>query len=325
MVEGRTSYSSYVMIGSEATWGTPVAAVKDVGYLQTINLDENNNLIQVKAVAFRDVQTNAAGKYAASGSMEVAYQHSRLLTFLFGTPTHANSGSDWAHVFNTNNSALPSFTLEAGVVGPSTTTIYKAEGVKLNNGTFAIDTEGVLTLKTDFLAQKASASSTAQTYSGQTLPVYSAYAATVSTGAPGSEVAVAEARSFELTINETLTPVYVLTQRENQAITEGGRNYEFRMSLVFANENEHAKFLGGSTSPVNGTLSSQNIVFQVLKDTTAFGSGKRGLFISLGNANYNAVNTPIPTDGVIYQDFTGYATFLNNASAWDNISSGSFL
>lgn len=322
-VNARSSFQAYVMIGSESTWGTVVAATKDVGYLQDINLSEENGLIQVGAVAQRDIQTNAPGLYKVSGSMTVGFQHGRLLNYLLGSTAHTTSGSDVIHVFTATNSALPSFTLEYGAVGTNTS-IYRVQGCKLDSGTLSMGTDGILNLKVDFRGQQASASATAQTYSGQTFPVYSAYAATVSTGAGGSETAVAEVKSFELTVNNNLKDVPTLSQRTIQALTEGGRKYQYTMSLVFASETEHAKFLGGSTSPVNSVLSSQNVVFQVLKDTTAVGSGKRGMFISLGNTNYQSVTTPTAVEGVIYQDFVGYATLLNNASTWDSITSANW-
>lgn len=325
-VNARTSYQTQLMIGSEATWATPVSAIKDVGYVKSVSINEGNNLIQVDAIGFRDVQTNAPGPYSFDGSIETVYQHGRLLTFVLGTPTHSNSGSDWAHVFNPGNTRLPSFTGEVSYIGNVTTTTYKFAGGKINQCVLGIDPDGVLTMKTDFIGQQDTTSSTSQVYSGTTLPVYSGYAATVSTGASGSEAILAEVKSFELTINENLkNDVKTVGQRSIQDLPEGTRKYEYKMSLVFQTEAEHAKFLGGSVSVTNGVLSTQNVVFQALRDTTAFGSGKRGIFISLGNCNYNTVNTPVSVDGVVYQDFVGYATLMNNATTWDNISSANWL
>ncbi|MCX8190561.1 MAG: hypothetical protein N3F05_05050, partial [Candidatus Diapherotrites archaeon] len=107
------SKHAYVLIGKESAYGTPVSCTKDVGKVQNITSDFNNNYRKIRGISSSDVQEFITGIFEASGSLEVKYQHGRLLEYIFGSVSHTQTTNDWKHTF-TLTEALPSFTLEYG-------------------------------------------------------------------------------------------------------------------------------------------------------------------------------------------------------------------
>lgn len=321
-INSRAAFQAYTMIGSEATYGTAVTANKNVGLVQSFSLNENNKLIEVNQVGDRAVAEYLPGVYEVKGDMEVAYQNARLLGLLIGTTVHTNTVADVIHVLATNNSDLTSFTAEFGFNG-ATQQKYLVTGVKLDEGTLSCDTEGFLKLVVSFTGQTNSAIGSIQAYTTSSLPAFAPYSSNLSAGASGA-TRIAGLQSFNMKVGNSEAPVSEVGSRTIQDLKHGGRKMIGDFSMAFQDETEHAKFLGGASTPQN-TLSTQTFTFQVLKDTTALGSGKRGLQFQLTGVSYSTSKNAVPVDGVLMQDFSYVATAVTNFSAWDNNSAAGWL
>lgn len=321
-VNARASHQAYVMVGSEATYGTAVLADNNIGLVQSWGFDEDNKLIDVSQVGDRAVAEYLPGVYEVTGNMEVAYQNARLLGMLVGTVAHTSSSSDVIHVISTNNSDLTPFTAEFGFNG-ATQQNYKITGARLSEGTFSVDTQGFAKLAVSFQGQSNSNSSGIQAYTLSTLPAFAPYSSNLSTGASGN-VRVTGLQSFSLKVANNPAPVPEVGARTIQDLKAGGRKITGDISMAFQDETEHARFLGGAGTPQN-SLSTHQFTFAVLKDTTALGSGKRGFQVQLTGVTYSTSGTPVQTEGVIMQDFAYVATAVANFSAWDNIAAANWL
>lgn len=319
------SSHGYVLIGKETNWGTAVSATKDVGLIQNFTATDRNTITAIYAAGSAEPQAQVAGLFDTSGSIDVIYQHGRLLEYIFGSVTHQETNGDWKHTF-TPSADLPSFTCEYGLDSTSDA-VWKYAGCKLTSLTISLTPDTSLRMRADYIAKTVSTSTTASTKIISTLAPLPGFHGSVATGAEGSETTLGQVQSFDVTINfgqAAISPQ--LGSRLGGALLQGQRNYTFALTMLFSSLDEYGRFLAGSTSSTSpAETSTPTIPSIVIKADNGvdLGSGKRAFYIQLKNAVYHEASAPLVVGDYVIASFTGYATGLgtNGCYTVDNISS----
>ncbi len=316
----------HALIGKETTWGTPVATAKDVGLVQNVTFNPDLNYTQAHALGSTIPQDISSGRADMKGSIDLIFQHGRLLEYLTGgTVTHgATSTPDIQHTYALAET-LPSFTL--GRSFDSTADIMEVwSGCKITSATLALALNGYLKMRADIAFKDYSpASTTADTGVISTLKPMKDFMGTVSFGAASTEAVLAVVQSCEVTFNNVATgegKLYGLESKLPAILDVTGRTYDLKFGLAFQSVIEMNRFLGVSTGVLDtgAEIAASSLILDINNAVTA-ASGRRGFYLNLTNAYLNRVSLPTAIGGWIIADFEGMATTLNSMYTWDNITS----
>lgn len=324
MIMGKSFQEAYVLIGKESTWGTGVSATKDIGIVQEVDVRANQNFLKSHSLGAREVQFLTPLAFTVAGRLgPIQVQHGRIFEYVFGTVAHLETTGDWTHTFT--EGILPSFTLEDGI-NSTADYVQKFTGCKINTATLSIDTGGVLTVSIDLTAKTIDQNTSAQTKIISTIPPFAYSQVHLKTGADLSEVELAEVQNLEITFGQNLDTDTGkgLGVRTLQQLTERERTYDFRFSMVFNDETEYQRFLGGTGLIGDTTVPTAFSLIVNAHNGVTLGSGRRELYIKFQNCVYNEAGKPVRVGNLIIQDFVGHAKTLASAYMVDNISSGSW-
>lgn len=316
--------NAYVLVGKEGPWGVPVACTKDVGLVQNITINDANTLRAVHSISTIETQKIVAGKYTVGGSIEVIYQHGRLLEYLTGgiTTHNAVNAPDIKHDYVIADT-LQSFTLEDGYNGAADA-VQTYAGCKVTSGTLALSLDGSLTVRVDFVGKTV-----ADTLIGA-LPVISTleqlpdYWFSISTGASGAEVLVNNVQGFEVTVNNIAggdPAIWGLGSRLPTDLQANQRTWDFRFTVAFADQTEYERFLGGAAPDQTDTPTLPSLVINGTNGV-GLGAGRRQIFIQLDNCSYDTISKPTNVGGFIIADFSGKSTgyTAGNFYTYDSIT-----
>lgn len=322
-----TDYAPYhgvVLIGKETTWGTPVSATKDVGLVQDCTVRESNAEITGYAVGSRAMQYLYAGKYEASGSIKVQYQHARLFEYLFGAVAHdATSTPDIQHTF-TEADALPSFTLEDSWNNATNDIAHTYAGCLATGGELTLGVDGVLEASVDFVAKTVAATTTSTGATVSTLETLPSYlASSVKWGTAAAEVTQGTLTNLTLSIANGSIRHDAIGSRLPGVIFPSNRKYTGKFTARMRDDVDYQTMLGGTAPTANATPAVQSLIFD-LSNGIALASGRREVYINLRNCIVTSVGTPNKIGGFTEQDFAFTSKTLTSCYTYDNIVSGSW-
>lgn len=297
-----------ILISKETTFKTPVVVAKDIGVVQSISQTPIKNVKKIFGIGQTNVVANIQGRFETSGSIEVAYQHARLLEFIFGTVAHDDADApDIKHTFTISDSP-PSMTLQDATDNTTDTTINPS--AKL--GTLNINVNGIddeITLSTDYLGNKPTTGTTAVAKIISTLETLSGAQATFKIG--GS--AVDEVQSCNMTINRAATFLHGISDQDVVDIQAQEFSVDFTATIGFKDKAEVDRLLAST-------------VFAVELDVTngvTVGQGLRQLNLVLSDGVYSETPKTVTVGDFIFMDISGTGK-LNTCHSYDSIVSGSW-
>ena len=290
--------NAYVLIGKETTWGTAVSPTKDVGIVTDANVTATNEVISSRGLSSRSLDLLQMGQFRFRLDITNQFQHGRWIEYALGTKASATGSDPYVHGF-TEGDNLPSCTVEIGLDG-TTDDAETYEGCMMNSYTLALDLGGVVTERAELMAETVVTSASAETAVTDTLPTLSSHVATFKTGTAASEVAVAQCRAFEWTVNNNLMPVDKFGSFLVQDLVEGPRDYSLRATLAFTDTNERSKFFAGVNSKTAPTTADFAGFSTVIEADDAANS--RRITMTLTDCHYTEYGRPISVGGVILQE-----------------------
>jgi len=294
-----------------------VGLVQDLTWNPTINYK--------KVWTFSDIalQDFSSGNFGITGSLDVTYQHGRLLEYIFGSVSDASSGSDYKHTLSLSGTDI-SFTMEDGYNSTSDIT-NRLKGCKLNSVTLSLGLDGNLRMRADFFARDVDPSgTTASTAVVDSLPTFTDFHADLKWGDESSESSLSNVQNFEITFNRIAggsPTIYGFNSRLAQAHEGNNFDMTFRFTMGFTSVSALQDFLGNNTgilTTANQEISDKGIVFDV-KNDAAYGSGQRRLLIDLSDAHLVAGTHRSTLGGYVFQDFEGFAKTIDEVSCVDDI------
>ena len=314
-------YNRSVLSKKETTYGTAVVPDVDLGLIQNLTENSRNTMQRIYSLADIDAQDIVAGTFEQNLSLEIAFQHSRILEYIIGSVTHAETTGDWVHTFAEANS-LPSMTLGLDA-DLSTDVVKRYAGTKTAVVALSLALDGILSVRADLLAKTVADSTTATAATISTLITYPAFFATLQTGTAGTETTVTEVQNVEVTFGTDAARIYGLSSRLLSAQENFKRRYDFAFSAGFVNVTEYERVLG-STSPNTATTPTIPSFQLDVTNGTALGSGRRRVLINIRNSVYDSFSEPTNVDGFIIADFSGFGRTLTSMVTTDNISNTAF-
>lgn len=316
---GFASKHHYILIGQESTYGTPVACTKDLGLVQSADFKDSREITSAYSVSSRIAQQLVEGAYNFTGDIELQLQHGRPFEYIFGSVSHANSGSDYKHTF-TIGATVPSFTLEDGYNSASDV-VNTYTSSKVNEATISLEKDGILTVKLSVINKSVTVSSSASAAVVDDLPVFQGLKGSCLIGSAGAESSVGVCTKWELNVKNNITGETGMNSTIQQAI-ENNLEMDFSFSMLFENSTEYQQFLGGSTTPQT-SVSERSVVLKATNGV-AYGSGERTVYIQLSSEKINEVGHSVKVGEVIYQEFSGKARNLGTCYVVDDIAGASF-
>jgi len=323
------SKHGYVLIGKEDSgWGTAATANKDVGLVQDLNWSPTVDYKKTWTFSSMALQQFASGKYGIRGTLDTVFQHGRLLQYIMGTVSNANSGSDYKHTYSLNSDDS-SFTMEDGY-NSSSDIVNTLKGCKLDSLTLSLGLDGVLRQRCSFFARDVDPSGTSATAASiDNLPVLTDFHADLKWGTEGSETSLSNVQNFEITFNRVVggePTLHGFNSRLAQAHEGNQFDVTYRFTLGFTSATQLQHLLGSTTgilTTANTEITDKGLIFDI-KNPTAYGSGQRALYIDLSDAHLVAGTHRHTLGNYIFQDFEGFAVTVDSMYSVDDIvSSGS--
>lgn len=313
----------HLLIGRETTWGTSVTPDKDVGLVQSVTVNERNNIIYSHALGSANTASAVAGKYELAFTVELQLQHLRMLEYATArgaTVSHTDEGGGvHSHEWTPSaTGALSSFTADVGM-DASSDIVTRALGCKVNSTRLSQDLDGVLSLSADVIAKRCFSSSSTGTLSTNTTGAFPASYAALSYGVENSEAAANLVQSFEWNHNNNVIQSYALGSRLPGAFTGGKIEDSFSFSLVFDDTTEQARFWGSASNPNDGSISEGGLIFKTEDSTPT-----QSVEVDFDNITFNEISKPYTLDNVVMQDITGRARSIETIKGYDNIASASW-
>ena len=308
----------FVKQSDYTTAGTPD---NDIGYVQSVTTDENNNIQKIAAVGSRAYQDLVAAGYNSSLSVEYIFQHGRGLEAALGTVAHdATNTPDIKHTYTLDTDAfLPAYTMAIGKNGSSDIdAVYT--GAVCNSLGLSLDVNGVLTARQDFITQHVDVDTTAAAQVLDNLAVYPYFQATVTTG--GKTAAIVQSCNINFTNNPI--DVRALGSRYLQEGRCAG-NLDIEVSMKLAIDKDYYEdFLGGSAPTETSTPTAQSFELDITNGT-ALASGRRQVYFEITDAVWNSNAESIAINDVVYMDLTAYSKNLNSFYTYDDITAANWV
>jgi len=309
------------LIGKESTYGTAVTTDRDVGEIQSVDPVNRNNLLRLHANGAREAQHIIPMKAEFGFDIELFLQHGRPLEYVFGSVAHAQTTSDWKHTFSVATE-LPSFTTEYSF-NKTTDAVFAYAGCKFNTATISVTTGGVLTFRGNAIAKTVDVSDTsASTAVISTLSPLASFQADVLIGASGSETSLADTQSWELSVNNTATPLDILNSRTISKLTANNLQYDIQFTQVFQSLDEYKRFLDGTTTgtaPDDDDWTGSSIILTA-NNNVNLGSGRREFYAKFAVFKYDEVTPPTRVGEVVIATFRAIPLALTDAYYVDNVS-----
>lgn len=315
-----TGKHSHALFKKETTWGTAVVPDTDFGLVQNVTHSGDNGLIRAHGLSTTQTQIIEAGNFNASGTLEFIMQHGRILELLVGSPSaEAQTSSDYKHSFNTHDSLLDSFSLDAS--SSSTADVKNIyAGCLFNTGTISLENGGLLMFRGDWVAKTLANTTSASTAVVDNLRPLTAFQASLSAGADGSEATVVNVQRCEFTVNNTVERVYGYGSRLPTFGTNNNQELSFRFTAGFGDSVEHELFLGGTAPVGTSTPTLPSAVFNV-NNGVSLGSGRLELNIDCNSCRFQSFSRPVAINGMIYQDFVAWPIGFTDLFFVDDIAS----
>ena len=299
--------SSFILAGEETTFKTAVTPDKSLGVTASVDVQESNNLEEVRTIGDREIVAMIEGNYDASISLEGTMNSGALLEMFFGQSTDTETTGDYTHTFVDRGTLevannINSYTVSTNHDG-SSDFVFTYAGVKCNTLEITCNVGESIKFSSELVAATVATSTSLGTKVQTTTTPLAFSQATLSTGDEGSESTVAQMQGFNLSLNNNIDVSDVREFGSRTAadfvvkqLSTGG---EF--TVKFANKTEAERFLGG-TSPQSG-ITDTGIIFSANNGVT-LGSGRVEIYVKLLGCKYESLGRTYGQDGVVEETFS---------------------
>lgn len=314
------TYSSamkYVLHGKESTWGTAVAATKDIGLIiQDVTTSIEREVTETNGISDIKTQKITTGVLSVSNSLSGDFQHGRGFEYVFGSVAHALTTSDTKHTFTIANNA-PSCTLETGNDLTTDTTLTNA-GMMIESAEFTVALNANFKVTYDFKGKTTTSSATGQAAVLSTLAVFPHALCSVKIG--GS--AATEVQNASISVKKTLSRSGGVSSNLYQQSHVTELKISFKATLGFQNKTYQELVLGGTTPSATGDPAVTTFELTGNNGVT-LGSGRREFRIYLDNCTFSKFDEKTSVGGLTFIDVEGVG-LLNECFTVDNIASASW-
>lgn len=309
MKMGATSAVQYVfMIGQESTKGTAVTCDKDVGIVKDVSNNPTREIIESKSISDIKVVNNYEGNKEGAHSVTFEYQHGRIFSYIFGAPSHANSGTDYKHTFTVDNDPL-TYTAQSGCNISTTDVGLQSTFCTVESAEISIEQNQILTIKVTSKSKFPTVLSTVPTHSTSTLTAFPSS----KVGVYINSVRATNVQNFSIKVTKTLEVVHDLCSADPTDLEVVGIKVEFSGKLAFDASTYHTHFVSNNVTEVR--LLADNGV--------AYGSGKRGMDLKLDTIVMGNMDEAASVGSVVFIDISGSAKF-KSLDTYDNIAGASW-
>ena len=291
---------SYVQIGKESTYGTPVTANRNVGIVGTVTPRNVNEIIESRGLGSHDLQQIAIGNFRYAFDIEGQYQTARLLEYALGTVAEGGGGGpSYVHTVTGNSTAdLPSFTSYVALDSDTTDDREKYQGCMINSLSLSCELGDVVRFRAEVLAQDMISDATAAIPAVDTDPVLPSGVG----GATAGGDAISQLRGFEWTVTNNLLAVDKQGAYIPDIYAQGNREYSGRVTYGFTDIQERARFFAGNkTATASATADFDGFATVLTYDKTA---ANASLILSLTDCHYTEYGKPVNLDGIVEQEYT---------------------
>lgn len=299
----------YCLFGVESTFNSAAASItKDIGIIENVNPDFNNNNIAVHQIGSRESAENIAGNFDVSIGIDGTLNSGAIFELMFGQSTDTQTTGDYKHTF-INASGSETLPLTASSFSMSENFNSSSDiqntytGCKVNSLEVSIETGDVLKFSADIIGTSVSKDTSVGTQVTTNTTKFGAYYATIDTGTLSSEAEVGQTKSVSITFNQNIdaNAVKAIGSRFNQDLVEQNFDVNVTFTKTFANTTEFERFLGGTT-PSTSTPTPTALIFQVTNGVT-LGSGRLELYIKVVGGQYESTSHTVSQDGVVEETF----------------------
>jgi hypothetical protein len=313
--------NSICLIGKETVFGTPVTADKNVGLIQSVDLNEANAYERVHGLGARDAQALVPKVFELSGTIDAVYQVGRLIAYAVGEDTISGAGDPYTHTIDdTATGSVSSFTMQLAH-DAATDVVQTVAGCVVNSLKISGDVGSPLKLSADLMGKTVGLATTGKgTYTPDTTQVPAPQYGSVKIGAAGSEEVILQVQNFDLTINNNFDLVPALGQRLKQAAVPKTRTWDMSMSTYMTYDSgattkdayELLQIALGGTSPQD-TITEQSVIVS-FNNGVGGGAGTRSVTFNLSGVAPESVKVSAPVDGIVSVDFNVIAKSYNSSS-----------
>ena len=287
----QSSAKSYVKIGREVTWGTPVSATFNSGLLvQSVSPTFEREVNDAFGIGNIQTQFVYSGLQGAGLSINGHIQDTKLFEFILGEATHVETTDDWKHTFAIDNEPA-SITAEVGVGDTSQT----LSGLLNTSAEISIDLNGALTLNTEWIGKDTTADGTSSTGVANTLPIFTHANAYVKI----DDTNVDEVQNASISITKTVERVGGISDTAYKQAHAVDMIFEFSATIGFAAETYHSLSLG--TTDFTFAIGADNGV--------DLGDGRREFVFKLKECKASGFNQPIEVGGIVFLEISGKGVY----------------
>lgn len=236
----------------ETTFGTPGAAYKWPGIVESFEPSETNNIDQRRSIGVRGPFMLRHGAKGVEASVEVALQNARLIYAALGVSTDGGVVGAYTHTIRpaVAGEVLPSFTFQ--LADANLGTVHNYKGGKVDSLTITAAVEEAVMMSADMIFQGSELSGAAAAAVAAELDNYFMFYEGVLTinGAAATNVT-----EFEVEIANNLEGRLGLAgSREFSRIEEGNLEITSSLTLDMTNNDQYTAFVVGDEITVVLTL-----------------------------------------------------------------------
>lgn len=298
-----------LLIGKQTDFTTAATTDKDAGLILTSITPSVSAEVQ-ESQGIGDLETLKVtdGVATPALSVEGEFQHGRLLEYVFGSVSHAETTGDWKHTFSVA-SETPYMTAEIGHSLTAADTVIDIDGLAVNSATIRSALNEKVTLSVEFQGRTASTGASASSISQSTLQVFphDLVSVTIDGNTP------AEVQDVEISITKTLASSGGLGSLSPQQLHPGEFKVSFTATLGFSAKTYHDLMVDRT---------SHAFVFDADNGTT-LGSGQRQLYVSLQDCLLTEMSNAVQVGSLVFVTISGTGR-LNTAHSVDNIADTSW-
>lgn len=298
--------ASFILLGEESTFKTPVTTDKDLGVTASVDIQEANNLTEIRTLGDREICAMVEGNYDATISLDGTLNSGALLEMFFGQSTDTSSGSDYTHTFvnrgtlevaNTIKSYTTSLNLDS-----DTDYTFTYAGCKANTLDITANVGEPVNFSSEIIAATVATGTSLGTEVKTNTEPLAFSQATLSTGDEGSESTIAQVQSFSLSLSNNIDAgdVRELGSRTAADLIVKNLSVSGEFNVKFKNKTEAERFLGGTSPTANAT--ETGIVLDANNGVT-LGSGRVQFYVKLLGCKYESLGRTIAQDGVVEETF----------------------
>ena len=310
------SATKVVLIGKESTWGTAVTADKDIGIIRDQNDSLAREVKQSMGLGSPEVQQQTTGLVEVNDDTTLEFQHGRILEYVLGSVTHAETTSDWKHTYGVSSNP-PSFTKASGENLSSDTNLTGA-GFKVESAEISQTLNDVIIMKVTSKGKTTTSSTSTGAAVISSLPVFPLSWTTITINGTSAD----EVQDWNIKITKKLNTSGGMNSNLIRQMSVDEIHFEFSAKLGFTNDTYQKLFLGGTTP--SETADPSSFDFQINSNNgVTLGSGRRELHMKLTGCQAKTWNKAASVGNMVYMEIAGEGTF-SEAYSVDNISDTSW-